>query len=234
MPKVSGATVTDGALSGSTGRGLIFLTVKFSGRLIRVVAKRILPQMVSYAIVRGARCPIGDKDRTRLTCWRALQCPVWAHVSESLEEGSIGSGAGPEWRRRFGCEWRPTKLVHHYQVPWEADVEVSSWLVEVRSRGEWGASQLRLETSLRQRIVGICLRASPCRGADDAWTGLVVVKATQVFPGSRLWVHVSLASQRNHPVAEPPSVSTQPVPPGVTQEDAPSPPWTKDSLNVAA
>ena len=63
---------------------------------------------------------------------------------------------------------------------------------------------------------------------------MVVVKATQVVPGSSLLVHISLAIQLNHPSAEPLLVSLQPIPPIVTQEDALSPLGSRKSPTGAA
>ena len=57
---------------------------------------------------------------------------------------------------------------------------------------------------------------------------LVVGRSTQVFPGASLRAHISPVSRRNSLLAEPPLASPQPVPPGVTQEDASSPPIDKD------
>ena len=55
-----------------------------------------------------------------------------------------------------------------------------------------------------------------------------------MVPGASLQAHISPASQRNPPEAEPPEVSNPPLPPGVTQEGVPSSPGAKDPLTGTA
>ena len=57
---------------------------------------------------------------------------------------------------------------------------------------------------------------------------MIFGRATQVVLGAILRAHVSPDSSQNPPSVEIPEASSQPAPPSVTQDAAPSPPGIKD------
>ena len=92
---------------------------------------------------------------------------VLAAVAPVLEVGASGDACSnhPNWAAIVASLG---KLTLRFPDGWERS----------EPSGERRPSRPKVAASPRHRIVGICLRASPGRGADEAQSGLVVVKAT--------------------------------------------------------
>ena len=182
MPKVSGATVVYGASPGSTGREPPFSTSKISGRLPRAEANSNAAPAASTSLAKGHRCPTENrygtrapaKDQRSIPSERSLRgtrrtgLAAAATVPKSVA-GRDMSGSRPNWAAISASPGKPTSRSPSGQER----SDPSRYRSPLRQRAA---------ASLRHRIVGGRLRASPVRGANEAQKRLIVGRAIKVVP----------------------------------------------------